>query len=208
MVTHLAKCSECNAVFGFYSEVDEPQPRRSFDNPPRGISVKPSADGLLIERRWLGPALTNLVLFFVFWNGFIAVWVSMGLKQGYYDMATFAIFPALIGVGGAYALLCHIVNKTRITISARELRIKHGPLPWLGNKTLPSHAIDQVFVQRKVFRSKQGRKTRFFLRYLDTQGKEGKLLSGLEEPAPALFLEQEIEDTLGIRDRKVPGSYR
>jgi len=207
--TSLAKCGECNSVFDFSTQVETQAPaRRSFDQAPKGIDVRTTMDGLTLERRWMNPTVWFLVLFCVFWDGFMVVWFTIAITQEHYEMAAFGSIHALVGVCLTYALVCNFVNKTWISITARNLSIKHGPLPWFGNKEIPSHEIEQVFCQRRVTRNKNGTSISYHVRYLDTRGKEGKLLGGLKDSSQALYLEQEIESTLGIQDRKVPGDYR
>lgn len=207
--TSLAKCGECDSVFDFSPQVEKQEPaRRSFSQPPKGIGVKTGMDGLVLERRWMNASAWFLVIFCLFWDGFMVVWFSISIAQKQYEMAAFGSIHAAVGLGLTYTMLCTFINKTLITISARSLSIKHGPLPWFGNKQIAPHEIDQVFVQQSITRNKNGRTIRYHVRYLDTKGKEAKLLGGLSDASHALFLEQEIESTLGIKDRAVPGSYR
>jgi len=207
--TSLAKCGACDSVFDFSPQVEKQAPaRRSFDHPPKGIEMRTTMDGLMLERRWLSPRVYAMLFFCLFWNGFMAVWFTISITQKQYEMAAFGSIHAAVGIGVLYGVLCGFFNRTKISISARSLDIKHGPIPYMGNKQIPSHEIEQVFCQRQVRRSKNGRRVFYNVLYLDRKGKEGTLLKGLYEERQALYLEQEIEGTLGIQDRRVPGDFR
>ena len=62
-----------HSVFDFSPQVEQQAPaRRSFDHPPKGIEVRTTMDGLLLERRWMNPRVWAMVFFCLFWNGFMA----------------------------------------------------------------------------------------------------------------------------------------
>ena len=62
-----------------------------------------------------------------------------------------------------------------------------------------------MFTKEKVHRNKNNVSYTYQLKYLDQNDVEHKLLSGLDTPEQALYIEQEIENTLGIKDRSVEG---
>ncbi|MBI5537037.1 MAG: hypothetical protein HY898_30225 [Deltaproteobacteria bacterium] len=51
-----------------------------------------------------------------------------------------------LGVGlFVYEQLGRLLNKTRLRLDGRTLQVKHSPLPWAGNKTLPRERIRKLF---------------------------------------------------------------
>ena len=65
--------------------------------------------------------------------------------------------------------------------------------------------IKQIFTKEKMHRNKNSISYSYEVHFLDHQGKETKMVSGLEKPEQALYIEQEIESTLGIKDAPVSG---
>ncbi len=105
-----------------------------------------------------------------------------------------------------YSLLAGYVNKTRIILDSNELKIKHGPIPWIGGSTLNRYDIVQLFT--KVIRGNKGRRS-YRLYAILADGKQRKILSG--RPAIGsnllLFVAQELEATMGIKDKYVKGEF-
>jgi len=67
--------------------------------------------------------------------------------------STFKIFPLIhvsVGVGLSYFTLCGFVYKTRIAVRAGALTVRHGPLPWLGARTVASRELKQLFSVQKI----------------------------------------------------------
>ena len=86
-----------------------------------------------------------------------------------------------------------------------QLTIRHGPLPWPGNHTLNSADIEQLFCQEKFRQGKHGGSYTYEVHAVLTDGTKKELVSGLDDADQAIFIEQQLEDHLGIEDRRVPG---
>jgi hypothetical protein len=82
--------------------------------------------------------------------------------------------------------------------------VRHAPLPWLGSGTITG--IRQLFSKERVHRSRHGyRSYSYQLHALLVGGKQRKVVSGLDEAPQVLWLEQAIEEHMGITDRPVGG---
>lgn len=72
----IAKCGGCGAVFGFTEKVPGAAPfgasKRAVEL-PKGYSIGHEGTGLVITRRWLCAKFVALLVFCVFWDGFLAV---------------------------------------------------------------------------------------------------------------------------------------
>ncbi len=209
----MARCSHCDAVFGIEGW-STPTPSDSSDAAagpridvpmPRGFQVQNYGNVLEISRRWFHPMYFALIFFCIFWNGFMLVWHGMALASGAWLMSLFGLLHTAVGVGLAYATVAGFVNRTIIRVGHGQLEVRHGPLPWLGNRSLPSHEIEQIYCQEAVSRNDNGSQYRYTV-YAILQGNHReKLLAGLIEAEQALYVEQELERFLNIKDRPVRG---
>jgi hypothetical protein len=111
-----------------------------------------------------------------------------------------------VGVGLTYFTLAGFLNQTTIEVDTFRLSIRHGPLPWFGNCTLPAAEIGQLYCQERTRRQNNGgSSTTYSVSAVTKGGRQVKLVSTLEDQDQALFIEQQIEQYLGIEDRPVGG---
>ena len=207
--TSLAKCAGCNAVFDIRAQVKTGiREERGELEPPKGVEIRPSLNGLEIVRKWRSVVGFVLLGFCVFWDGFVVVFVTDLIRQGQLEGVFFVSIHGMVGLGLTYFALCKIFNRTHIEISPAELAVSHRPLPWKGNKRVPIGEISQLYTKERIHRNKNGVNYSYELRYLTRGGEDLKLVSGMEKPDHSFYLEQEIEKTLGIADRSVRGEYR
>lgn len=207
----IAKCSHCNAVFSFadmYEGVQAKQ-KSSFDAPtPQGIIVHREYDHLLIERKWSSVSGFFMLFFAVIWNGMI--WGIFVPAFSFGDDMFFHLFLVpfiLAGIYIAYMGLATIVNTTKIRVDNSALDIRHEPLPF-PSRHLAVNDIEQLFTRQRISHSKNGTTVSYELLAIRNDAKEVSLLSNLERAEFALFIENEIENYLGIQDRPVLGEYR
>ena len=164
----IAKCQACNAVFGILDNVGghaSPSPDAA-DGPklrvpaPKSVEVDAWGPELTLTRRWYTHGLWAVLAFCLFWDGFLVVWYSIGLRQlfGGEDfgepglwatlfMLVFPVFHVAIGVGLTYFVICGFVNRTVVRIAGGELSVWHGPMPWPG-RCLPSRPLPPTCLTR------------------------------------------------------------
>lgn len=112
------------------------------------------------------------------------------------------------GAGGAASssgVLAGILNRTVISASGSELRVAHGPVPWLGNRGVPVADIAQLYCEEHRSEGKNGATFSYRLSAVGRDGRKLALVKGLPERDQALYLEQAFEDALGIQDDPVGG---
>lgn len=159
-------------------------------------------------------------------GGLRVVWPA-GRKSGAFGAALFGTaWGAITLVGGAwfltpvsllffYLAAVKAVNRKELRIDGDAISVRQGPLPWKGTKRLDRSRVRQLFVTEHVQRVREGGdrggRVREIRRYRLSALLEGerrvRLLGGLGSPGQGLWLEQEIERTLGIRDRAIGGEY-
>lgn len=211
----LAKCRSCHAVFDFSKQVagggghaagEVSRPRMKVDM-PSGFTVDDQPDALSITRRWFGPVAIFLLFFAIFWDGFLVVWYFIAFTDDSAPlmMKLFPILHVLVGLGLTYVVVAMFVNTTKITVDLNRFTIEHGPMPWPGNRTLDPAQIDQLYCKEKISRNKNGVSYSYELHARTIGGETKKLVSGMQKPEQALFLEQELERWLGLKDQAIPG---
>jgi hypothetical protein len=119
-----------------------------------------------------------------------------------------AVFPLLhvaIGSVVTYTTVAKFVNATRITLARGWLAISHGPLPWSGGLAIDSTTLAQLYCKERISRGRNGPQYRYEVWAVLKDGAHRKLISADLQPEQALYIEQELERALRIRDRAVPG---
>lgn len=204
----VAKCASCSAVFRFDEQLGEAvaAPRNQLDVPmPKGFAVENQGYELSIVRRWLSAKYFFLIFFCLFWDGFLLVWYGIAIAGRIWIMALFATFHAAIGLFLTYYTLAGFLNRTIVRVSPSLLAVNHGPLPWWGNKQLDTGGIAQVYCKEHIRRSRGTTSASFSVHAALHAGGEAKLVDDLDNADQALYLEQEVERFLGIKDVPVRG---
>jgi hypothetical protein len=115
------------------------------------------------------------------------------------------LFPIVVGIiAGSltYFTLAIFFNHTELEVTADLFETGHGPLPWFGAMSLPTHEITQFYSKHIL-----GNKGMFAYELLAVtrDGKSHRVLGNLETPDIPLFLEQHIEKWLKLKDMAVSG---
>lgn len=175
---------------------------------PDQLELRNQGSGIEIIRRWFGWRVLLVTAFAVFWNGFLYSWYSFALSFDSPLASYMTLFPLIhvaAGVGLAYTALAGWLNRTRIAVDQGRISVRHGPLPWLGNKDLDGSTLKQVYSKEKISRGRNSTSTTYEVHAITASGKNEKLLSGLETSEQALYIEQEIERYFRIEDAPVRG---
>jgi hypothetical protein len=172
---------------------------------PAKFEVVDAGTGVQLSYRWYSPKYIGLLIFTLFWNGFMIVWHTIALSQGMLMMSLFGLLHTAVGIGVAYSTLAGFLNRTTILAELGFLTIQHHPLPWSGSKQMMTDQIDQLYCKEKVSHSKNGTNYSYEVHAALRDGGQVKLLSGLDVADQALFIEQQLERYLGIKDRSVGG---
>lgn len=175
---------------------------------PPLLSVSTVGDELHIERRWYSCTTVFLTVFCIMWFGFLAIWYAMAFAVGNVVMMLFPLLHVAVGLVIAYTNATMYVNRTRIVAGRGHLTVRHGPLPWPGNRDLPTISLEQLYCEENISRSRNGTSVSYSVLARTTDGKQIKLVTGLSDRDQALYIEQEIERHLKIVDQHVAGGIR
>ena len=207
----IAKCDACQAVFNFTDELGS-APKRQLVTQPKNMTLIEDPYRFTLVRRWLSPATFFMLFFCLFWDGFLVVWYGAAFSGATQNnsgagfewvMVLFPLGHVAVGVGLTYFVIASFLNTTKISVDENTLSVRHSPIPWPGNKELPTLDIDQVFCQKSsVTKNNQ---SIYLVKLLMKEGKKIKLLGGINNKNHALFIEQKIENILGLEDQPVSG---
>lgn len=173
---------------------------------PAGLTVEEGALGLSILRRWFHWSVVFLVPFCIGWNGFIIFWYTMAF--GHETPWIFKVFPlvhVVAGIGITYLTLATLFNRTRISVESGLIRIRHSPIPWRGNQDLDASGVDQLYCKEKRHNGKNGPHYTYEVWAMLRDNTSRKILSTSMNEDQALYIEQKLEQALGIKDRPVAG---
>lgn len=175
---------------------------------PPLLSVSTVGGELRIERRWYACTAIFLTAFCIMWFGFLAVWYVMAFAVGNVIMMVFPLLHVTLGLVIAYSTAAMYVNRTRIVAGRGHLTVNHGPLPWPGNRDIPTIQLEQLYCEEKFSRSRSGTSVSYSVMARTTNGRQIALVTGLYDRDQALYMEQEIERHLKITDQHVAGGIR
>ena len=231
----LAKCQACDSRFSFADSAGHGAaslpPPMSAGGARDKAGLLPRPEGLRLEKaghagsaswRWFEWYHLFLVIFCIVWDGFLVFWYRMAFSFGpdgngppkpfSLIMVLFPIGHVAVGIGLTYSVLAGLLNRTTVEASRRELVVRHRPIPWRGNRRLAASDVEQLYVERghpaRTGRGGVGHLGLFQLSAVLRDGGKVKLLGGFTSADKPLFLEQWIEQRLGIPPRPVVGEYR
>ena len=189
---------------------------------PSTIRTEQDENGSRIIQRWYSAKYIFMAFFCVVWDSFLCFWYSMVLGgMGLSGIGgggiggpplIFALFPVLhvgVGVYLTYSTLAGFLNRTTVELTHDTLATYFDPLPWPGEKKIPSSEIKQLYCKEVRKTGKHGSVSYTYNLYAVTQDdRQVQLLSGLDTPDLARYFEQQLETWLRIKDQRVLGEDR
>lgn len=178
---------------------------------PNNVSVQNDGSALRLVYRWFTwrsayILVIALVWNYVVWSGFMP---SLLRGSNAFEISPFMFVPLVMGLAGigiAYYALAGVFNSTLITTDRVELRVSHRPFPWIGNHTLLCSDIEQLYCEETIG-NLRGSGRVYQLNVITRDNRKRTILSGLAEAGIVIFIEQEFESYLGIRDQHIAGEY-
>ncbi|HEX8210007.1 MAG TPA: hypothetical protein VF584_07455 [Longimicrobium sp.] len=224
--TMYARCRECQSLVDLEAANAAPVPRDSIDGAvlmpdgslapapplpvplPERLTVYTAGGGLRIERRWYAWTAVFLVFFCVIWFGILGFWYLMAFSTGAWMLMLFPLLHVAVGLFLAYFTAAMFVNATEVVVADGVLTVRHGPLPWFGNRQIATDSLEQLYCEEHVSRTRNGTTVTYSVRARGRDGRMVKLVTGLPQRDQAMYIEQEVERHLGIADRHVSGQVR
>lgn len=210
----MAKCHQCNHVFTFSDDlktrirqVDFPEPGTLI---PNGLEVLRLREELEIDVNWYRSAnrsgLRFLMFFTAVWNLILLPFVLIGIFGGELQILLFTSLHLAVGLGLIYYLARIFLNTSKISVNSRLIRLETGPLrvPWYQPREISRGDLRQLYVTKYVTSRTNGRPNYAYALYAVLHNGQKIKLLGQMNLETQLYLEQEIEKFLGIRDASVP----
>ncbi len=175
---------------------------------PERVRVSREGGVLALSYRWFSPMQFFQLFFVIVWDGFLVFWYRTVLAQSATASNPMIWFPLLhvaVGIGLTYSTAAGFLNRTLVTVGGGQVVVRHGPVPWLGNKDVAASEIRQLYREETRSYSRGGSRSKFQLSAVTTDNRLLRIISNVPSADIALYLEQEIEKELGIEDRKVAG---
>ena len=175
-----------------------------------------TASGTLVvcqwDRNWVllgifGVAFLGFLGFLVGDLMFGSDAICRSIRASNWITTIFVCSPALLMVAAGYVLIAALFNHTDIHVTASDLEIRIRPFPWYGKRTIAKTEIAQLFVREKVNEDSYGRISKSYeIHWIDSSNKRRPLVRGLRVHE-SLYLENRLEEILGIEDQSVSGAY-
>lgn len=172
---------------------------------PENFAVYHVGDLLQLVRRWFTPSHIFVLLIAIFWNGFNVVFGAFSLIPGVCIMLLFQLPFIAIGVFLLYWALAGFVNRTTIQVGQGWLVTKHTPLPWWGEAQIEAAQIVQCYTYEKVTYGRNGVSRSYEVHAILRDRTDKIIVKDLPNPPQALYIEQEVERYLRIKDEPIRG---
>jgi hypothetical protein len=209
-------CEYCGNqhIFNLPSRIDKSvTPRKEADLPrpwtprPESVRFEKRSDSITLVRRWFSFKIIPLVFFCVVWDGFLCFWYGTALFSGGGNiiMLLFPMLHLAVGVGLTYYVIATFLNHTTIRVDRQMFSVLHDPVPWTGEIKVPVADLTQLYCTQKVSSGKNSTTITYDLNAVLKDGTKKTLLTGLDAPEVASFIEQQIELWLDITDKRVAG---
>jgi len=210
----LAKCHACDTVFKFEKKLATPKYKKTYVDLPEGIETYDMPNAVDFEINWKksSSSFWFFLIFAVFWNGIVGIFVAIGLSTGEMAFLAMLFFHIVVGLGFAYYVLALFLNTTYIGVNAYDLTVEHKPIPipFFKTREIPIENIEQLHVERYVASKTNGRPDYAFSVFVKVKEvqKPIKLMKGLKTWEQGRYIEQEIENFLSITDKKVGNEWK
>lgn len=173
---------------------------------PEKLEVVRHGSHVEIVRKWFGWQIVVMTGFAIFWDAFLINWYTQVVPRGDRMAMYFPLVHVAVGIGITYYVVAGWCNRTHIVVGNGNVSVRHRPIPWFGNTKVDASNLRQLYAKEHVTRSRRGGESSSYeVRAVTHDGRNMKLVSGLETSEQALYIEQEIERYLGIKDAPVVG---
>jgi hypothetical protein len=118
------------------------------------------------------------------------------------------VFPlghVAVGLIMPYVAIAFWTNRTTVAVTAGEITVAHEPVPFPGNRRISIADLRQLFCVMR--HGRRGSPTYAVMARLSS-GRELVLISGLPSDREARFLEERIEQRLGLGNEAVEGELQ
>jgi hypothetical protein len=177
---------------------------------PEGLDVVHHGSHVEIVLKWFSWKIVAMTAFAILWDAFLVNWyVNLAPRAQDPMVFYFPLIHVAVGIGISYYVIAGWLNRTRVLVGNGRVTVRHSPMPWFGNADIEASSLKQLYTQERIRRSRNGPGyTTYEVRAVTQNGRNTKLIGGLETSEQAMSIEQEVEKRLSIRDVPVAGEMR
>lgn len=200
----IGKCARCDHIFRLTIPRDSIPVEKTIGaepSRPSGILIDDElTDALLILRRWFHPTLFFLLFFCIAWDGFLVFWYAIALfgdaqgKGTEWIAILFPICHVAVGVGLTYYVIAGFLNTSSIFVDREWLMVRHGPVPWIGNRQL---RVDEILGIEIDYTYSSDHQPRYSVSAHVEDGRQMVLLKGIQ-PKQADYIAWQLANKLGV----------
>ena len=171
---------------------------------PERFEIDEHSGAFRIHWKWPKLMAVPLVFFSLAWDSFLVFWYYGAAQRDDASLAEW-LFPlghVAVGLVLPYVAVAFWVNRTSVEVSGAEITVTHRPLPFPGNRRLQVMDLRQLFC---VERARQKGSPTYAVMARLASGREVTLISGLSSDREARFIEEKIEQRIGLGNQPVTG---
>jgi hypothetical protein len=161
---------------------------------PRNIICERQATGVTLTQRWFSWTSVMTVPYCILLDALVVVAYALRPKGDLPLLTFLLVLPGiLVALGATYYLVARLVNRTVVTVTARELSMRHGPLPWPGNRSVVLQQMKEFRCGKRTSRNYAGDVWQTYtLNAVLEDGQQVELLHRIGSPGAANILRQEV----------------
>ncbi len=208
---NLAKCKDCDVLIELQEENNSVlhQRKEEIFVIPRGIEVLKMMTELNIDIKWRHSTNFFMMFFVIFWNMIILPFAIYAILAGEIIFLLGLSIHLLVGIGLIFWALAALFNTTYIVVDEKLISVQHRPFKLFYKEyNLDVNEIDQLYVKRYVNGRTNGNPNYAFALMINMKNKEEfQLLKGINKAPQAIFIEQQIEKFIGVKDKPMAGEF-
>jgi hypothetical protein len=167
---------------------------------PEKLALVHHGSHIEIVLKWFGWQIVAMTGFAIMWDGFLINWYLNVAPNANRMAVYFPLIHVAAGIGITYYVVAGWLNRTRISVGNGKVAVRHGPIPWFGNADIDASNLKQLYTKENTRRSRRSSYSTYEVRAVTQDGRNTRVVSGLETSEQAFGIEREIEKYLGIKD--------
>jgi hypothetical protein len=210
--TLVARCRHCQHVFRFADQLDpavqEPSRRVRAERPPN-FKVEDQAYGFGRRIWWVwAEGYDKAFAIFIANLGTVMLW-SLWFDQMFPLSSypwSFFVFLGVATAGSVFAnyyALASLLNRTTVEVDGGQLAVRHGPIPWPGNRAFEMADVDEVVFDDDSEWRRGTLVHRFHVTVIDREGGRHRLFE-TQTPQGAQFIAEQLQEWLAAGPLPAP----
>jgi hypothetical protein len=163
---------------------------------PRGFRFEPHGGGWRLSWRWISIQAVAVSLFALLWDSILVATLYGVSSSKSFPLFVVVCLLALVltGAGMTYTAIAYLIDRTSVIVDGAQVSVRHGPLPWFGERTVARADIAGVVSEKHTTDDDGGfdPAVTYKVVLLLKTGGTLTLVSGLRRPEHALFIEDQI----------------